>query len=106
MKSFDLIHVLLFFIEVDSKFLVLLHHLKMKNPVIVGKISDLMNKEMIQLFKDVNLSNQSISMTAKLQNGSHKTSSGIMLYTDNLSLKAFYFQNVSFVNYKGQFFIC
>ena len=54
------------FVEVNSKFLSLLYHLKMDNPIIVGKISDLKNKEMIQLFKDVNVLGQSISMIKAL----------------------------------------
>ena len=77
-----------------SIFLSLLYYLKMNNPVIVGKISDLKNKDMIQLFKDVNGLDQSICMITVLKNDSLQRSSGIIVHPDNLTLDKFYVQKV------------
>ena len=66
----------------------------MNNPVIVGKISDLKNKDMIQLFKDVNGLDQSICMITVLKNDSLQRSSGIIVHPDNLTLDKFYVQKV------------
>ena len=80
--------------EVSSIFLSLLYHLKMNNPVIVGKINDLKNKDMIQLFKDINGLDQSICMITVLKNDSLQRSSGIIVHPDNLTLDKFYVQKV------------
>ena len=80
--------------EVSSMFLSLLYHLEMNNPVIVGKISDLKNKDMIQLFKDVNGLDQSICIITVLKNDSLQRSSGIIVHPDNLTLDKFYVQKV------------
>ena len=66
----------------------------MNNPVIVGKINDLKNKDMIQLFKDVNGLDQSICMITVLKNDSLQRSSGIIVHPDNLTLDKFYVQKV------------
>ena len=94
MKVFELFFIVVCFVEVNSKFLSLLYHLKMDNPVIVGKISDLKNKEMIQLFKDVNVLGQSISMITMLRNDSLQRSTGIVIQPDDSTLNKFYAQNV------------
>ena len=94
MKVFELFFIVVCFLEVNSKFLSLLYHLQMDNPVIVGKISDLKNKEMIQLFKDVNVLGQSISMITMLRNDSLQRSTGIVIKPDDSTLNKFYAQNV------------
>ena len=94
MKVFELFFIVVCFVEVNSKFLSLLYHLQMDNPVIVGKISDLKNKEMIQLFKDVNVLGQSISMITMLRNDSLQRSTGIVIKPDDSTLNKFYAQNV------------
>ena len=66
----------------------------MDNPVIVGKISDLKNKEMIELFKDVNVLGQSIRMITMLRNDSLQRSTGIVIKPDDSTLNKFYAQNV------------
>ena len=66
----------------------------MNNPVIVGKISDLKNKEMIQLFKDVNVLGQSINMITMLRKNSLQRSTGIIIQPDDPTLNKFYVQNV------------
>ena len=66
----------------------------MDNPVIVGKISDLKNKEMIQLFKDVNVLGQSINMITMLGNNSLQRSTGIIIQPDDTTLDMFNAQNV------------
>ena len=66
----------------------------MDSPVIVGKISDLKNKEMIQLFKDVNLLGQSINMITMLRNDSLQRSTGIIIQPDDTTLNKFNAQNV------------
>ena len=76
MKIWVLFCVIACIAEVSSIFLSLLYHLKMNNPVIVGKINDLKNKDMIQLFKDVNGLDQSICMIAVLKNNSLQIFSG------------------------------
>ena len=70
MKTWVLFSVIACIAEVSSMFLSLLYHLEMNNPVIVGKINDLKNKDMIQLFKDVNGLDQSICMITVLKNDS------------------------------------
>ena len=94
MKLFELFFIIVCVVEVTSKFLSLLYYLKMNNPVIVGKISDLKNKDMIQLFKDVNGLDQSICMITMLKNDSLQRSSGIIVHPDNLTLDKFYVQKV------------
>ena len=94
MKVFELFFIVVCFVEVNSKFLSLLYHLQMDNHVIVGKISDLKNKEMIQLFKDVNVLGQSISMITMLRNDSLQRSTGIVIQPDDSTLNKFYAQNV------------
>ena len=94
MKLSELFFIIVCVAEVNSKFLSLLYHLKMDSPVIVGKISDLKNKDMIQLFKDVNGLDQSICMITMLKNDSLQRSSGIMVHPDNLTLDKFYVQKV------------
>ena len=94
MKFFVLLCVISCISEVSSLFLSLLYYLKMNNPVIVGKISDLKNKDMIQLFKDVNGLDQSICMITVLKNDSLQRSSGIIVHPDNLTLDKFYVQKV------------
>ena len=94
MKVFELFFIVVCFVEVNSKFLSLLYHLQMDNPVIVGKICDLKNKEMIQLFKDVNVLGQSISMITMLRNDSLQRSTGIVIKPDDSTLNKFYAQNV------------
>ena len=94
MKVFELFFIVVCFVEVNSKFLSLLYHLQMDNPVIVGKISDLKNKEMIQLFKDVNVLGQSISMITMLRNDSLQRSTGIVIKPDDSTLNKFNAQNV------------
>ena len=66
----------------------------MDNPVIVGKISDLKNKEMIQLFKDVNVLGQSINMITMLRNNSLQRSTGIIIKPNDTTLNKFNAQNV------------
>ena len=66
----------------------------MDNPVIVGKISDLKNKEMIQLFKDVNVLGQSINMITMLGNNSLQRSTGIIIQPDDTITNKFNAQNV------------
>ena len=94
MKVFELFFIVVCFVEVNSKFLSLLYHLQIDNPVIVAKISDLKNKEMIQLFKDVNVLGQSISMITMLRNDSLQRSTGIVIKPDDSTLNKFYAQNV------------
>ena len=94
MKFFVLLCVISCISEVSSLFLSLLYYLKMNNPVIVGKISDLKNKDMIQLFKDVNGLDQSICMITMLKNDSLQRSSGIIVHPDTLTLDKFYVQKV------------
>ena len=94
MKIWVLFCVIACIAEVSSIFLSLLYHLKMNNPVIVGKINDLKNKDMIQLFKDVNGLDQSICMITVLKNDSLQRSSGIIVHPDNLTLDKFYVQKV------------
>ena len=94
MKVFELFFIVVCFVEVNSKFLSLLYHLKMDNPVIVGKISDLKNKEMIQLFKDVNVLGQSVNMITMLGNNSLQRSTGIIIQPDDTTLNKFNAQNV------------
>ena len=94
MKTWVLFCVIACIAEVSSMFLSLLYHLKMNNPVIVGKINDLKNKDMIQLFKDVNGLDQSICMITVLKNDSLQRSSGIIVHPDNLTLDKFYVQKV------------
>ena len=94
MKISQVFFIVVCVVEVSSKFLSLLYHLKMDNPIIVGKISDLKNKEMIQLFKDVNVLGQSISMITTLRNDSLQRSTGIVIQPDNSTLNKFYVQNV------------
>ena len=94
MKLSELFFIIVCVVEVNSKFLSLLYHLKMDSPVIVGKISDLKNKEMIQLFKDVNLLGQSINMITMLRNDSLQRSTGIIIQPDDPTLNKFYVQNV------------
>ena len=66
----------------------------MDNPVIVGKISDLKNKDMIQLFKDVNVLGQSINMITMLGNNSLQRSTGIIIQPDDTISNKFNAQNV------------
>ena len=94
MKISELFFIIVCVVEVNSKFLSLLYHLKMDNPVIVGKISDLKNKEMIQLFKDVNVLGQSINMITMLGNNSLQRSTGIIIQPDDTRLDMFNAQNV------------
>ena len=94
MKISELFFIIVCVVEVNSKFLSLLYHLKMDNPVIVGKISDLKNKEMIQLFKDVNVLGQSINMITMLGNNSLQRSTGIIIQPDDTTLDMFNPQNV------------
>ena len=94
MKISELFFIIVCVVEVNSKFLSLLYHLKMDNPVIVGKISDLKNKEMIQLFKDVNVLGQSINMITMFGNNSLQRSTGIIIRPDDTSLDMFNAQNV------------
>ena len=94
MKIWVLFCVIACIAEVSSMFLSLLYHLTMNNPVIVGKINDLKNKDMIQLFKDVNGFDQSICMITVLKNDSLQRSSGIIVHPDNLTLDKFYVQKV------------
>ena len=94
MKISELFFIIVCVVEVNSKFLSLLYHLKMDNPVIVGKISDLKNKEMIQLFKDVNVLGQSINMITMLGNNSLQRSTGIIIQPDDTTLNKFNAQNV------------
>ena len=71
----------------------------MDSPVIVGKISDLKNKEMIQLFKDVNVLGQSINMITMLRNNSLQRSTGIIIQPNDTTSNKFNAQNVKkFVN--------
>ena len=94
MKISELFFIIVCVVEVNSKFLSLLYHLKMDNPVIVGKISDLKNKDMIQLFKDVNVLGQSINMITMLGNNSLQRSTGIIIQPDDKTLNKFNAQNV------------
>ena len=94
MKLSELFFIIVCVVEVNSKFLSLLYHLKMDNPVIVGKISDLKNKEMIELCKDVNFLGQSINMITMLRNDSLQRSTGIIIQPDDPTLNKFYVQNV------------
>ena len=94
MKTWVLFCVIACIAEVSSIFLSLLYHLKMNNPLVVGKINDLKNKDMIQLFKDVNGLDQSICMITVLKNDSLQISSGIIIHPDNLTLDKFYVQKV------------
>ena len=94
MKISELFFIIVCVVEVNSKFLSLLYHLKMDNPVIVGKISDLKNKDMIQLFKDVNVLGQSINMITMLGNNSLQRSTGIIIQPDDTRLDMFNAQNV------------
>ena len=94
MKISELFFIIVCVVEVNSEFLSLLHNLKMDNPVIVGKISDLKNKEMIQMFKDVNVLGQSISMITMLGNNSLQRSTGIIIQPSDTTLNKFDAQNV------------
>ena len=94
MKISGLFFIIVCVVKVNSKFLSLLYHLKMDNPVIVGKISDLKNKEMIQMFKDINVLGQSINMITMLRNDSLQRSTGIIIQPDDPTLNKFYVQNV------------
>ena len=94
MKIWVLFCVIACIAEVSSMFLSLLYHLEMNNPVVVGKINDLKNKDMIQLFKDVNGLDQSICMITVLKNNSLQISSGIIVHPDNQTLDKFYVQKV------------
>ena len=58
------------FYEVESIFLSLLQELRMSNPVIVGKDSDLKTREMFQLMKNVMRLGQTITLTTSLTNES------------------------------------
>ena len=94
MKISQVFFIVVCVVEVSSKFLSLLYHLKMDNPIIVGKISDLKNKEMFQLFKDVNVLGQSINMITMFGNNSLQRSTGIIIRPDDTSLDMFNAQNV------------
>ena len=94
MKISELFFIIVCVVEVKSKFLSLLYHLKMDNPVIVGKISDLKNKDMIQLFKDVNVLGQSINMITMLGNNSLQRSTGMIIQPDDTISNKFNAQNV------------
>ena len=94
MNISELFFIIVCIVEVNSKFLSLLYHLKMDNPVIVGKIRELKNKEMIQMFKDINVLGQSINMITMLRNDSLQRSTGIIIQPDDPTLNKFYVQNV------------
>ena len=60
----------------------------MKNPIIVGAKTDLKNKEMFDLMKNVMKLDQSISLIDRIRNGSlHQTSGIIINPTDKVFLK-------------------
>ena len=81
MKCKDLCYWLILtpFIHVNCQFLSLLQELEMKNPVIVGNISELKTRNMFDIMKYVMKQNQSIHLTTNIRMGSIQHSSGIIL---------------------------
>ena len=93
--KYNLFHILCYYVivfEVNCKFLSLLDELDMKNPVIIGKKSDLKTRELFDLSKAVMKLNQTISLSSNLRNISFQTSPGIIIQPNKHTLDEFYGQ--------------
>ena len=70
-----------FLYDVNSSLLSILTQLDMKNPIVIGRNSDIKNKEMHNLMKDVMKLNQTIAFT-NLRNISVQKNTGIIFQSD------------------------
>ena len=65
-------------VELDCKYVPLIHILDMKNPVIVGTTDDFKSRELFVLMKDVMRLNQTICLTTSFKNNTLPDSPGII----------------------------
>ena len=80
---------------VNCKFFSILSELGMRNPIIVGRQSDLKTKELFNLMKDIMRVDQTISLTTTIRNSSLQKSPGIMLRPDQFGIVFFYGQKAN-----------